>query len=276
MALAAPVTPVRTPSSDETDPRQASGVTTRLVLTYVEREGGREAVQAVLDRTGLAGRKGDLLNENAWFADTTRVALFEAAAEVLEDPHVARHIGEASLDLNVAGPLKLALRALGSPRLIYSNAVKINAKFNLVHRLDLLALSDSRARIRNVPLDGIPWHPVDCDYNIGLMSAAPGLFGRPPARVRHPVCIGHGADECVYDIEWTGPTTRPAPSPDGACPGSSPSARPHSSRRRCCPLRPPARRPRRRSPAPRRRGRGDGAGARSRPRPSRARPRPSG
>jgi diguanylate cyclase (GGDEF)-like protein/putative nucleotidyltransferase with HDIG domain len=205
MASAAPVAPVRTPSSDETDPRQASGLTTRLVLTYVEREGGPEAVRAVLDRTGLASRKADLLNENAWFPDTTRVALFEAAAEVLEDPHVARHIGEASLDLNVAGPLKLALRALGSPRLIYSNAVKINAKFNLVHRLDLLALSDSRARIRNVPLDGIPWHPVDCDYNIGLMSAAPGLFGRPPARVRHPVCIGHGADECVYDIEWTGP-----------------------------------------------------------------------
>jgi diguanylate cyclase (GGDEF)-like protein/putative nucleotidyltransferase with HDIG domain len=205
MASATPVAPVRISSSHETDLRQASGLTTRLVLTYVEREGGPEAMRAVLERAGLAHRKADLLDENAWFADAIRVALFEAAAEVLEDPHVARRIGEASLDLNVAGPLKLALRALGSPRLIYSNAVKINAKFNLVHRLDLLALSDSRARIRNVPLDGIPWHPVDCDYNMGLMSAAPGLFGRPPARVRHPLCIGHGDDECVYDIEWSGP-----------------------------------------------------------------------
>ncbi len=209
MASASTVDPARAPAQatrpQQPEPRQASGLTMRLVLSYVEREGGRAAVDEVLRIARMADREGELRDENAWFADAVRVRLFEAAAQALNDPHVARHIGEASLDLNVAGPLKLALRALGSPRLIYSNAPRVNAKFNLVHRMDILELSDSRARIRNAPAPDIPWHPVDCDYNMGLMAAAPGLFGRPPARVRHPVCLGHGADECIYEVEWSGP-----------------------------------------------------------------------
>jgi len=203
MALAETAAPARTTAPEPSpEPREASGITMRLVLAYVEREGGREAVEAVLDRAGMTGREAQLRDENHWFADSTRVCLFEAAAAVLEDPAVARHIGEAALDLQVAGPLKLALRALGSPRTIYSNVPRISAKFNLAWRMELVSLDASRARIRNVPLHANPWSRVDCDYNIGLLSAAPGLFGAPPARVRHPVCIGHGAPECVYEIEW--------------------------------------------------------------------------
>jgi diguanylate cyclase (GGDEF)-like protein len=207
MAEASIADPVRAPAPapERSERREASGLTSRLVLAYVEREGGREAVDEVMRTAGLEGRETELRDENAWFADAVRVRLFEAAARALDDPLVARHIGEASLDLNVAGPLKLALRGLGSPRLIYSNVVRINAKFNLVHRMDLLELTDCRARIRNVPLPDIAWHEVDCDYNMGLMAAAPGLFGRPFARVRHPICIGHGADRCEYEIEWSGP-----------------------------------------------------------------------
>ncbi|MDX6697357.1 MAG: hypothetical protein QOE65_754 [Solirubrobacteraceae bacterium] len=187
----------------EVEPREASGITMRLILAYVEREGGRDAVDAMLRQTGLSDREGELRDENCWFADSTRVRLFEAAAKVLDDPDAPRRVGEAALDLQVGGALKLALRALGSPRTIYSSVPRINAKFNLVHRMDLLSIGATRARVRNVRLDSGPWHPVDCAYNIGLMSAAPGLFGRPPARVRHPVCRGHGADECIYEIEWT-------------------------------------------------------------------------
>lgn len=202
MAPAVPPAPARVPAP-QAEPREASGITMRLILAYVEREGGREAVGAVLRQAGLHEREAELRDENCWFADSTRVRLFEAAGHVLGDPAVARHVGEAALDLQVGGALKLALRALGSPRTIYSSVPKIGSKFNLVHRLDLLEIGATRARVRNVRLDGGPWHPVDCDYNIGLMSAAPGLFGRPPARVRHPICRGHGAEDCVYDIEWT-------------------------------------------------------------------------
>jgi diguanylate cyclase (GGDEF)-like protein/putative nucleotidyltransferase with HDIG domain len=191
-------------AADETEePREASGLTTRLVLAFVEEEGGHEAVDAVLARAGMSGREDELRDENRWFADRTRVRLFEAAAEVLDEPGVGRRIGERAIDLNVGQALKISLRALGSPRLIYSNVDRGNAKFNRVHRMDVLDLGSDHARIRNVPVGGAEWHPCDCDYNIGLLACAPQVFGEPPAHVRHPRCIGAGDDECVYEVEWS-------------------------------------------------------------------------
>ena len=187
----------------ETEAREASGLTTRLILTYVEREGGRSAVRRVLEHCGLEDREEELRDEHAWFDDRVRIRLFEAASEVLDDPEAARRIGEAALDLNVGQGLKLALRALGSPRVLYSNAPRANTKFNLVHELKLLDLGERQARISNVPLPPAEWHPSSCQYNVGLLSCAPCLFGEPPARVSHPLCIGHGADVCVYEVQWT-------------------------------------------------------------------------
>src|SRR5437763_1368020 len=48
-------------------------------------------------------------------------------------------------------------------------------------------------------------HPVDCQYNIGLLSGVPALFGLEPARVTHPACAVDGADGCVYEITWERP-----------------------------------------------------------------------
>lgn len=195
--------PAAPPSAETTeDPREASGLTTRLILAFVEREGGREAVEAVLEHTGMSGREAALRDENEWFSDGTRVALFHAATEVLGDPAAARRIGESAIDLNVGQPVKLSLRALGSPQLIYSNVARANAKFNRVHRMEVLDVGPRSARISNVPIEGARFDACDCEYNIGLLSCVPVVFGEAKARVRHPHCIANGADECIYDVEW--------------------------------------------------------------------------
>ena len=98
------------------EPREVSGMTTRLAISYVEEKAGRNGVERLLEGAGLSGREDELRDENRWFPDRFRVALFESAAEVLGDPHVAERIGAASLSANVGGALKLSLRALGSPR----------------------------------------------------------------------------------------------------------------------------------------------------------------
>ncbi|MCB0866948.1 MAG: diguanylate cyclase [Solirubrobacterales bacterium] len=185
------------------EPREASGLTTRLVLTFVEREGGRAAVDEVLSRCGLSDREDELRDENAWFPDHTRTDLFEAAAATLGDPDVARRIGSAAIGLNVGQALKLSLRALGSPKLIYSNIGRASGKFNRVHRMDVLHCGSTSARIRNVPIGDAAHHPTDCGYNMGLLSCVPLVFGEPKARVRHPRCIGNGDPECIYEVEWS-------------------------------------------------------------------------
>jgi diguanylate cyclase (GGDEF)-like protein len=183
--------------------RETNGITSRIVLLYVERVGGASAVDAVLERAGLQGRKEQLLDENYWFSYKEKIALFEAVAEVLDDPEAMLHIGEVVLELNVGEALRLALRALGSPRLVYQNIVRANAKFTGSHRMDLLELGRDYARIRYRDLSvRRRYHPLDCQYNRGLLVCIPKLFGQPPARLSHPVCGCRGGDACVYELRW--------------------------------------------------------------------------
>ena len=181
---------------------QASGLTSRLILTYVEREKGRGAVDAVLELCSLTHREAELRDETCWFSFGVKIQLFEAASTVLGDPDAALHIGGAAIDLNVASGLKLALRTFGSPRLVYANVARTAGRFTSTHRLDLVEVSGAHARFRYADVAGVGYHRTDCQYNLGLFSCVPTLFGGLPALVKHSTCALHGAEACVYDVRW--------------------------------------------------------------------------
>ena len=183
--------------------RAMSGLTGRLILTYVEREGGREAVDRVLAMTGMADREPELRDEGSWFSFDDKIALWTAAGETLGDPLVALHGGRAALELSVAEGLKRALRALGSPELVFRNVVRANAKFNWSHRLDSEDIGPQRVRLRYIDLCGVGYHKLDCDYTAGLLSVVPQLFGLPAAKVSHIACGSNGAECCEFDVSWT-------------------------------------------------------------------------
>ena len=183
--------------------RETSGMTSKLVLAYAEKQGGAEAVAQILRRCDLEGREAELRDESSWFSFDTKVRLFEAAAEVLDDPRVMRRVGESALELSVGEGLKAALRALGTPSLVYRNVVRANAKFNTVQGMELVEIGRDHARVRFVDLAGVGFHQLDCDYTAGMLSCVPVLFGQPMGRVSHAVCGVAGAEACVYDISWS-------------------------------------------------------------------------
>ena len=185
-----------------TEGHQSSGLTSRLILAYVEREGGRPAVGALLARVGLEDHEEQLRDENFWFDFATKIRLFEAAAQVLDDPDVALHIGAAALQLNVAPGMKLALRAFGTPRLVYANIVRASGKFTWAHTWDVLDKGTGEAQLRYTDVSGVGYHILDCQYNRGLLSCVPEMFGMAPAQIDHDHCALEGADACVYDISW--------------------------------------------------------------------------
>ena len=167
---------------------QASGLTSRLILTYVEGEKGRGAVDAVLELCDLRHREAELRDETCWFSFGVKIQLFEAASTVLGDRDAALHIGGAAIDLNVASGLKLALRTFGSPRLVYANVARTAGRFTSTHRLDLVEVSGTHARFRYADVAGVGYHRTDCQYNLGLFSCVPTLFGNLPALVQHSTC----------------------------------------------------------------------------------------
>lgn len=179
-----------------------SGRTTRLILTYVEREGGRAAVEELLELTGLEGCERELCDEDRWFTYGAKIRLLEGAATVLGEPLAARRIGAASLDLTVGAELKLAIRAFATVRQVYARVAATAEKLTWAHHWEVLELEDDRARLRYSDVSGSGYCRADCDYVIGLLSCGPQLFGMPPARVRHSVCGVRGADACIYDVRW--------------------------------------------------------------------------
>jgi diguanylate cyclase (GGDEF)-like protein len=183
--------------------RETNGITSRLVLLYTEQAGGEDAVLRVLARCGMSDRREQLLDENYWFSYEKKIALFEAASEVLEDPNVMLHAASRALELNVGGGLKVALRALGSPRLVYQNIVRANAKFSGSHVMELLDVGSRHAVISYSDLTGARrYHELDCQYNRGMLACVPELFGLGPAHVEHQVCGCVGGPACIYGLRW--------------------------------------------------------------------------
>ncbi len=185
-----------------TELRESSGMTTRLMLEYARREGGDAAVASLLERTGWSGREAELSDETAWFSLTTKIAMFEALCDVLDDPQAVRLAGASVLDLSVGNGLKLALRALGSPAVVYRNVVRANAKFSAIQSMELLNVRRDGCTLAFWDNAGGPVHPLDCGYTQGLLSAIPPLFGLPPANVSHRICAAEGHARCIYDVRW--------------------------------------------------------------------------
>jgi diguanylate cyclase (GGDEF)-like protein len=184
-------------------PPETNGITSRIVLLYVRHIGGAQAVDQVLELADLADREDELMDENYWFSFDEKIRLFKAAAEVLDDPEIMYHVGEVVLDLNVGEGLKVALRALGSPRLVYQNIVRANAKFSGAHKMEMLDIGSGHATLRYSDItDQRRYEPLDCQYNRGLLATIPQLFGLPRAEIDHPVCGCEGGDACVYLIHW--------------------------------------------------------------------------
>ncbi len=181
----------------------ASGLTSGLVIAYMERGFGRSGVEELLQRAGLVGREAELRDEDSWLDFETKIALWHAAAAVADDDHVAEHIGAAVLELSVGLRVKQALRALGSPDFLFRNVARANSKFNWAHTLDMVGRDTGRVRLAYRDIAGVGYHPYDCQYTTGLLRTVPALFGLPFARVTHPMCGARGDGHCEFEVTWT-------------------------------------------------------------------------
>lgn len=182
--------------------RACSGLTTRLILSYIERNYGQETIARLLAYAELSDREPELRDEASWFSFDTKIALWAAAEHVTGDAGIAEHVGRSALELGVANALKRGLRALGSPEFVFRNVVRANSKFNWAHSLEATALSRQRARLRYIDVSGVGYHRYDCEYTTGLLATVPQLFGLPAARIVHRRCGVLGDDGCEFDISW--------------------------------------------------------------------------
>ncbi len=190
-------------SADPATPsRDSSNLTLALTVGYVRARAGTDAVDRLLELAGEDRPLSVLEDETGWSTQEQKVRLFEAAAEVLDDPLASRHIGETVLDQRTGASLKLLLRTLGSPAALFKSVAKASAKFSTNYTCEALTVGRREAVIVNRLHEGYEPHALDCAYTAGLLSTVPSVFGLPLATVEHEECQVRGAPACVYRLRW--------------------------------------------------------------------------
>ncbi|MBV9871424.1 MAG: EAL domain-containing protein [Frankiaceae bacterium] len=175
----------------------------RLIVEYVRRHLGDEAVERMLELAGETRSVKVLEDEAVWSSYDEKIRLFEAAAVLTGDDDIARKVGETVLESTVGGTVVVALGLLGSTASLLRMLPRACSKFSTAGEMHAESVSRTSARVRYRVKPGYELSHFDCDYSLGLLTQTPALFGLPPAEITHDVCqVRDGATECVYDIRW--------------------------------------------------------------------------
>src|SRR3569833_396516 len=184
------------------EPRETSGATTALVLSYVREHGGEAAAAETLRRAAVPYSAEDLGRPDHWVGYDTRVRLFKAATEVLGDPDTMWRVGSEALANGLNPGLVLLIRAIGSPRQVYRQLPRAVAKFSTTSTMTVLESGATHATIHYRLHEGHRHSRLDCDYARGLIGMVPAVFGLPRAHVVLNECESDGYPACVYHLTW--------------------------------------------------------------------------
>jgi diguanylate cyclase (GGDEF)-like protein len=185
--------------------RETSGVTVGAILGYVRTTGGPEAVSRTLALAGASESPEAYEDTRRWYSWDFKIALFEAAALVLDDPGAARKIGVTFLQNSMSTPLILAMSLIGGPTQFYRVAPKVNTRFSSCAEMTAVRVRRGTATMRYQVLPQYTPNRHDCEYTRGLLMQVPTGFGLPLGDMSHPECQVDGAPACVFEVRWHQP-----------------------------------------------------------------------
>lgn len=179
-----------------------STLTTRLALRAVADRLGPPGIERLLDRAGLEGQQWLLESSTGRVDYQTKLRVFAAAAELLDDPRFGLDLGFYALHDPAFKAIGALALAAGSPERVLRYGSRISTRFDsaAVFRCERSDM-DSAVVVWRVLAPHEPSR-TDCDYTISMLRLVPLLFGGRPAAVRHTVCQLDGAPECWYEVTW--------------------------------------------------------------------------
>ena len=182
-------------------PQQLANSMIGALLAAVRQVAGEEGVDQVLERAGERRSPADLQLPNGWSTYGEGLALFRAAAELLEDPDIGRKAGSEVLNQYAGSEVLAMLRSLGSPAEMFRVYPAISAKQSTITRSEVVEVNETDALIAVVT----PNHKRDrlfCGYTMGALAGFPVLFGMAPANVEEIECQTRGDSRCLIRIDW--------------------------------------------------------------------------
>ncbi len=181
---------------------QATGLTSAMLLSYLDHVGGPQAVADVLRRCGLQAREAELRDPGSALTWETKIALLDATARVLDNAGFVPEMVSFALAQSVAGALISQLRSVASPELVLRELGAVEAQLGREDAAEVLWVHPGRAMLRFAPRTPGRAHPLECECTAALLAEIPALVGRRPGRVSHPECVASGAEACLFELRW--------------------------------------------------------------------------
>jgi diguanylate cyclase (GGDEF)-like protein len=172
------------------------------IIGRVRSIGGAPAVLRLLVLADSAHPREYLEDYANWVSRDEAVSLFEAGQQVTGEAAFARRVGETAVRQYAGTPVATALRSLGSVEELLRQIPAVTGKFTAVAETRLIECADGRAQLQRRARAGLAPHPMLCDWSLGLLSAAPMLFGSPPATVEEHECQARGHEHCLLTVSW--------------------------------------------------------------------------
>jgi diguanylate cyclase (GGDEF)-like protein len=171
------------------------------LLSVVHQRTGDDGVNRVLALAGESRSAADIDRPDGWSSYPQGLALFQAAAEVLDDPDVGRKAG-VEVFRRYAGTEVLALlRSIGSPAEMIRVYPSISAKQSTITHAEVAEVGEAHGMI-SVTSPHYKRHPYFCGYTLGALSQFPVLFGMEPAEVQEIECQTRGDKRCLVRVGW--------------------------------------------------------------------------
>ncbi len=172
------------------------------IIGRVRSQGGAPAVLRLLVLANTEHTREYLEEYSNWVSRDEAVALFEAGQQVTGEDAFARLVGETAVRQYAGTPVATALRSLGSIEELLRQITAVTSKFSTVSETKVLEMGDGHAQLERHVRDGFAPHRMLCDWSLGLLGAAPMLYGSPPATVEEHCCQARGDDRCLVTVTW--------------------------------------------------------------------------
>jgi diguanylate cyclase (GGDEF)-like protein len=184
--------------------RAFAGTYTRMVLDFVERRAGVDAVDRVVRQAGIGLGAEELRDESTWCSHRQFASLARAAGEVVGGHDELVHLyAETELVTeggSSAAELVALVHALGSP----TRLVETMGESNHFGSLEIAseALGDAAYRVRFRVLPGIEPDAAVCAFLRGVVPLGVRVFGFNDIDVREVACQCRGDEWCCVEVAW--------------------------------------------------------------------------
>jgi signal transduction histidine kinase len=190
-------------------PGEVNCIFTKVLIPFLEREVGGEAVAAICR---AAGRSREyLMADHNWLPLELANQLIDLAHELSGSPDKERWLRrffEFGMDWKPREErsyLGTFTMGIGDPRGVYEAAPRV-VTYQYRHiRIKLEELGRRHARIRIAPMLGAAIPLWACRWFHVQFERYPTNWGLPRARLVERQCAVAGADSCVYDVRWKNP-----------------------------------------------------------------------